>query len=109
LEGNSTGGTARFEIFGNGSLDVSAHSLSVNGVRGVKVGSIEGDGNVFLGANTLKVGTNDLSTTFSGVIQDGGEVGGSGGSLTKIGTDSLTLSGTNPYTGDTEIRRCVAG
>jgi hypothetical protein len=43
---NSTGGTARVETFGNGSLDISEH-LSAR--EGVTVGSIEGDGNVFLG------------------------------------------------------------
>jgi autotransporter-associated beta strand protein len=97
---NSTGGTARVETFGNGSLDISEH-LSAR--EGVTVGSIEGDGNVFLGANTLKVGSNNLSTTFSGVIQDAGWGGGSGGSLTKIGTGTLTLSGTNTYTGNTNV------
>jgi autotransporter-associated beta strand protein len=71
---------------------------------GVTVGSIEGDGNVFLGANLLKVGSNNLSTTFSGVIQDGGSGGSSGGSLTKIGSGTLTLSGTNTYTGNTNVR-----
>jgi len=42
------------------------------------------------------VGGNDLSTTFSGVIQDTGE-------LTKIGEGTLTLSGANTYTGMTTI------
>jgi autotransporter-associated beta strand protein len=101
---NSTGGTARVEAFGNGSLDISNHFLSP---LGVTVGSIEGDGNVFLGANNLKVGSNDLSTTFSGVIQDGGSGGGGGGSLTKIGTGTLILAGANTYTGNTNINRAV--
>jgi autotransporter-associated beta strand protein len=97
---NSTGGTARVEVFGNGSLDISDHLLPL---LGVTVGSIEGEGNVFLGANNLKVGSNNLSTTFSGVIQDGG----TGGSLTKIGTGTLTLSGTNTYTGNTNVNHGV--
>jgi autotransporter-associated beta strand protein len=45
------------------------------------------------------VGGNDLSTTFSGVIQHGGF----GGSLTKIGTGTLDLKGANTYTGQTNI------
>ena len=53
----------------------------------------------FLGANNLTVGSNNLSTTFSGVIQDGGF----GGSLTKIGSGTLDLTGANTYTGDTNI------
>jgi autotransporter-associated beta strand protein len=74
----------------------------------VTIGSIEGDGgNVFLGANNLTVGSNNLSTTFSGVIQDGGQNGGTGGSLTKIGTGTLILSGANTYTGDSTVNRGV--
>jgi autotransporter-associated beta strand protein len=37
------------------------------------------------------------------VIQDGGFFGGGGGSLTKIGTGTLTLSGTNTYTRNTNV------
>jgi outer membrane autotransporter protein len=40
----------------------------------------------------------------SGVIQDGGLSGGSGGSLIKTGTGTLTLSGSNTYTGGTTIK-----
>ncbi len=61
------------------------------------IGSIEGDGNTVLGGNNLTVGSNDLSTTFSGVIQ------GVGGSLNKIGSGTLILSGANAYTGNTNI------
>lgn len=44
-----------------------------------------------------------LSTPFSGVAQDGGKAGGTGGSLTKIGTGDLTLAGNNAYTGATAV------
>jgi len=70
---------------------------------GMGIGSIEGSGNYFLGSKTLTVGGNNLSTTVSGVIQDGGIDGGVGGSLTKIGTGTLTLTGTNTYTGATTV------
>jgi autotransporter-associated beta strand protein len=108
---DSTGGTARIEVFAPGqpisggtpgNLDISPHNAP-----GVTVGSIEGDGDVFLGANNLTVGSNNLSTTFSGVIQDGGQNGGTGGSLTKIGTGTLVLSGANTYTGNTNINSGV--
>src|SRR6266700_3235641 len=42
----STVGTARIEVFGNGSLDISLHDAP-----GMTIDSIEGDGKVFLGAN----------------------------------------------------------
>ena len=77
----STGGTARVKVFVNGYIHIADHQ------SGVTVGSIEGSGNVFLGANNLTVGTNDIDTSFSGVISDDGE----GGSLAKIGSGVLTL------------------
>jgi hypothetical protein len=95
---DATGGTARVEVFGNGILDISFHNAP-----GVTIGSIEGSGNVFLGANNLTVGSNNLSTTFSGVIRDGGFAGGMGGSLTKIGTGTLSLTNSNTYSGSTLI------
>ena len=48
------------------------------------------------------MGTNNLGTTFSGLIQDGGRRG-TGGSLTKAGTGKLTLTKSNTYTGGTTI------
>ena len=103
FEEQSTGGTARIEVFGNGFLDISGHlapSPPLLKPSRVTVGSIEGDGNVFLGRNNLTVGSNNLSTIFSGVIQDDGAAS----SLTKIGSGTLTLSGTNTYTGATIIK-----
>jgi len=93
--GESTGGQSRIEVFGNGSLDITnRHPPSVT------VGSIEGDGDIFLGANNLTVGSNQLSATFSGIVDDTG----SGGSLTKIGNGTLVLSGENTYSGGTIIQ-----
>jgi autotransporter-associated beta strand protein len=94
----ANGGTARFILNGTGALDISALTTG-----GTIAGSIEGNGNVFLGAHNLAVGGNNLSTTFSGVIQDGGVAGGTGGSLTKTGIGILTLTATNTYTGGTTI------
>ncbi len=70
------GDSARIEVFGSGSLDITADNAP-----GVTVGSIEGNGLVQLGANNLTAGITNLSPTFSGTI-DGA------GSLTKTGTAS---------------------
>jgi len=86
------------ELFGNGELDISD---SV--VPGMRVGSIEGDGDILLGSRNLEVGSNGLSTNFSGVIKDGGEGGGVGGSLTKIGSGKLVLKHRNTYSGGTTV------
>ena len=95
---NSDGGTALAITNGNGFFDISALTSA-----GMGIGSIEGSGNYFLGSKNLSVGGNNLSTTVSGVIQDGGTSGGTGGSLTKIGVGTLTLTGVNTYTGGTIV------
>ena len=60
-------------------------------------GSIEGAGPFSLGPNQLIVGSNNLSTTVGGVTT------GTGGSLVKVGSGTLTLAGTNSYTGATVV------
>jgi autotransporter-associated beta strand protein len=98
FEDHAHGGSARVEVFGNGALDISAQKSG-----SVTIGSLEGDGDVFLGGNQLVVGRNDRSTTFSGTIQNGGANGGVGGSLVKIGGGKLVLANTNTYTGGTRV------
>ena len=70
-----------------------------------KIGSLNGNGNVGLqnsGGTALTIGntSNNLSSTFSGVISEAhtGE-----GSIIVAGTGTLTLSGTNTYTGTTTV------
>ena len=96
---DSSGGQARVKVFGNGFLDIGGHNAP-----GVSIGSIQGSGLVFLGALNLTVGSNNRSTNFSGLIQDGRpNQTGSGGSLSKVGTGTLVLRNSNAYTGGTTI------
>ncbi|NVO14456.1 MAG: autotransporter domain-containing protein [Rhodoplanes sp.] len=98
---NSTAGNAQLiNNAANAAFDFS-YGSGPNGDNKVSAGSIAGNGTLSLGANALTVGSNNLSTTFSGVIADGGAHGGTGASLVKTGTGTLTLSGTNTYTGGT--------
>jgi autotransporter-associated beta strand protein len=98
--GSSSGGAARFITQAGGIFDISA---LVRG--GTSAGSIEGAGSYRLGGNSnfLTVGSNNLSTEVSGAISDGGLSGGIGGSLVKVGTGTLTLSGVNTHTGSTNV------
>jgi fibronectin-binding autotransporter adhesin len=57
---------------------------------------------IFLGAKNLTVGDSN-STEVDGIISDGGKAGGTGGSLTKQGSGTLTLTGANTFTGTTTI------
>ncbi len=82
------------DVGGSGRIDFSG-TAGVGNNNIVHAGSIAGSGSVRLGANQLIVGTNNLSTTVSGVID------GAGGSLTKVGTGTLSLTNANTYTGGT--------
>ncbi len=89
---NSSGGSARFVVNAGGLLDFSGLATT-----GTTAGSIEGGGTIELGSKQLTVGSLNTSTLFSGVIE------GVGGSLIKLGTGSLTLSGANTYSGPTIV------
>jgi autotransporter-associated beta strand protein len=92
---SSSGGQARFITDAGGIFDLSSSTLSVPGVT---VGSIEGAGTYLLGDKQLTTGANDLSTTVSG------EITGTGGSLVKTGSGTLTLTGSNSYTSQTIVQ-----
>lgn len=90
--GTSTGGSPRFITNAGGTVDISGLTSG-----GMTSGSIEGAGNYVLGANTLATGSLNTSTQVDGVIS------GTGGGLTKVGTGTLILTGTNTYTGATTV------
>ena len=65
FKGTSTGGTARVQVFFGCSFNSPLGYLDVSGHQsGVTIGSIEGDGEIVLGANDLTVGTNNVYTAF---------------------------------------------
>ena len=82
---------------GAGELDLSALS-----VAGVAIGSLDGGGTVSLGGKKLMVWSNVVSQ-FVGLLRDGGIAGGTGGSLAVSGGATVTLAGSNSYTGGTQI------
>ena len=98
IENSGSGGQARFIVNAGGAFDISPLAIS-----GTTAGSIEGAGSVRLGSKQLTVGSTNLSTTVSGVIADGGRNGGTGGSLVKVGTGTLTLTGANTFTGGATV------
>jgi autotransporter-associated beta strand protein len=77
-----------------GILDLNTRSVTINGLSGN--GTV---GTSAAGAASFTVGANDQTSSYSGVIQDGaGAV-----VLTKTGAGTLTLGGTNTYTGITTV------
>jgi outer membrane autotransporter protein len=104
FSGNSTAGNAT--ILNSGVIDFSNTSgpLGNHQITAGSIGdTIAGPGGYALGSNQLTVGSNNLSTTVSGGISDSGLAGGTGASLVKVGTGTLTLSGVNFYTGPTTV------
>jgi autotransporter-associated beta strand protein len=70
-------------------------ALSISG--GVTLGGLKGNRNLSLRNNTtnVSIGSNNQSTTYSGVL--------SNTALTKVGSGTLTLTGANSYTGLTAV------
>lgn len=97
---NSTAGNAQLITNAGAATDFST-SVGPAGNGKLSAGSIAGAGSYVLGSRELTVGSNNLSTTVSGVIS------GDGGSLVKTGTGTLTLTGTNTYTGGTTINNGI--
>jgi autotransporter-associated beta strand protein len=83
----------------------SGASVNLNGFNQT-IGSLAGAGtvaNFAAAAATLTTGADNTPTTFSGAITDGG----SALAVTKVGGGTLILSGTNTYTGATNVNNGV--
>ena len=86
----------------NSTLDTSGSGLmSFGSLNAATLGGLTGTGVLNLANNSsgtvaLGVGNNNASTTFSGVLKGAG-------SLTKIGSGGLLLTGSNSYAGGTAV------
>ncbi|MBN8974032.1 MAG: autotransporter-associated beta strand repeat-containing protein, partial [Rhizobiales bacterium] len=96
--GNNTADQATVVNNAGGRVDISGLSTS-----GIGIGSLSGNGAVYLGAKTLVLGGLGMNETIGGVIRNGGEFGGAGGGLVKTGAGNLVLAGLNTYTGATTV------
>lgn len=79
----------------HGVLDISPHNPGT-----VILGNILGYyGDVYLGSNNLEIGGNNILSILEVAFHDDGIAGGSGGSITKTGTNVLTLLVASDFTG----------
>jgi fibronectin-binding autotransporter adhesin len=85
---NAFAPSSAFTVASGATLDLNSFNQTI--------GSLAGSGGVTLGTATLTTGNDDTSTTYAGTI-------GGMGSLVKIGSGTLTLSGTSSYTGATDV------
>ncbi len=74
----------------------------------VNLGALTGSGTLSgssgaTGTGTFSIGAKGIDSTFAGVVQDGNTGTGRIGALTKTGAAKLTLTGTNTYTGTTNV------
>lgn len=82
----------QFQMLGNATMELTDLFMT----HTITIGSLSGDGTVSLSRYILNIGSNNLDTTFSGVIQDKGGLG-------KEGSGTLTLSGASIYRGGTTV------
>jgi fibronectin-binding autotransporter adhesin len=88
------------------AIIAAAGTLDVAGFTGAAVNGLVGSGTVTnsgpAGPDVLNVGNNDSDGLFAGTIRDGG-AGLAFIQLTKLGTGTLTVEGTNEYVGLTTV------
>lgn len=77
--------------------NATAGVITVQDATAPSIGALSGGGSLTLGDRTVTIGARGTNTTFSGTIS------GTGGSLTKTGVGTLTLSAPNTYSGTTTI------
>jgi rhamnogalacturonan endolyase len=110
--GSSFGFSSSSGANGNGGanatfqVDGSMYTRNAGGAGGIVLGglsgagSVSGQSNTTAGTDTYYIGSNNLSTTFSGAITNGGN---GLTAIDKVGTGTLILTGDDSYTGATTV------
>jgi autotransporter-associated beta strand protein len=94
-------GAGTGDVTVTGTLDLNGFDLAINGLSGTSTaGKVVNDATGT--AKTLTVGYNNATSIFAGAIKDNTGTGGTV-ALTKVGDGAMTLSGTNTYTGATNV------
>ena len=103
--GSATATAAGLSFGGTATVSFTSATPAIASLTGFSGNSIVlGNAGATPAATTLSVGGNNASTTFGGNISDLKATNAAAvGSLTKTGTGTLTLSGTNSYNGVTTI------
>ncbi|ELW1273050.1 autotransporter-associated beta strand repeat-containing protein, partial [Salmonella enterica] len=102
----NTGGTFDNAISGSGKVEKSGDdALTLSGANTYTGGTLISDGTL-VASNVEALGTGDVTNNATLELNTGGTfdnaIGGSG-NVVKSGADTLTLSGSNSYTGGTTI------
>ncbi|WPB83456.1 autotransporter-associated beta strand repeat-containing protein [Sediminicoccus rosea] len=84
FQGNQDAAQASLRLEGNATLDLRAFQGS-----SFRLGTLSGDGELWLGGKTLRLGGNNADQAFGGVLG----ADGAGGTLAKEGSATLTLTG----------------
>jgi autotransporter-associated beta strand protein len=112
--GNTTINNGQLQVTASGASPNSTFVVNTNGGltfgtdTAFVLGGLAGAGDVSLlndgfSPIALTVGGNNASTTYSGALLDGG----TGATVVKVGTGTLTLAGTNNYSGLTTVSNGV--
>lgn len=106
VSGSSGGGATKLQLANVSALqsatlnmaagDTGTVEFTVAGNNNYSLGGLQGARNLAFGGNSLSIGGNGQSTTYSGVMTGSG-------SLTKVGSGRLALTGANTFAGATNV------
>jgi fibronectin-binding autotransporter adhesin len=101
---NGTGTATIFDLKTNGSIVTKSTNgtIELGGLTGSAASNIQGSQSNS-NTTTYEIGAANVDTIFSGLIENGSGVASRTAAIVKNGTAKLTLSGTNTYTGITQI------